>query len=85
MTSVTDHALLRYMGRHKGIDVEAMRDELRQMAEAATPAKDGEHHWHNSGVLMAIGSKGQVITVLSPEHVKKWAGRTLADGTKVAA
>jgi hypothetical protein len=83
---VTDHALLRFMERHKGIDVEGLRQELRSIAENTTPAKDGEHCWDaKSGVLLILGEAGQVITVLSPEQAEKWAGRKLKNGTRIDA
>ena len=73
---VTDHAVLRYLERHRGIDIEAVRNELRRIANEALQAKDSEHHWHEeSGVLLIIGDEGQVITVLAPEHVEKWTSR----------
>ena len=73
------------MERHKGIDVEGLRAELRTLADAAEPAKDGEHHWHPSGVIMVIGSEGQVVTVLSPQQAGKWDGRGLKSGARIAA
>lgn len=80
---VSDHALLRYMERHKNIDVNALRDELRTLAAEAIPAKDGEHHWHESGVILIIGEAGQIITVLSAEQAEKWTGRKLANGSRI--
>lgn len=80
---VTDHALIRYLQRHKGIDVDAMRDELRALADGAAPAKDGEHFWHPSGVIMIIGNEGQIVTVLSPEQSEKWDGRKLKNGARM--
>lgn len=82
---VNDHALLRYMERHKNIDVNALRDELRAIASQAIPAKDGEHYWHESGVILILGEVGQVITVLSPEQSAKWTGRKLKNGARIAA
>lgn len=81
---ITNHALLRYMERHKGIDVNALRNELRMIADASEPAKDGEHHWHPSGVILVMGEAGQVITVLSPEQAEKWAGRKLQNGDRIS-
>ena len=78
--SVSDHALLRYLERHKGIDMEAVRDEIRTMANEAEPLKDRETHAHPSGVVMIIGADGQVITVLSGEQSQKYVGRKLANG-----
>lgn len=80
---VRDHALLRYLERHKGIDVEAIRRELADLADEAVPARDGEHHWHPSGVLLIIAENGAVVTVLSPEQTVKWNGRKLKNGSRV--
>jgi hypothetical protein len=80
---VTDHALIRYMERHKNIDVNALRDELRILASEAVPAKDGEHFWHESGVMLILGDVGQVITVLSPEQAAKHTGRKLKNGKRI--
>lgn len=80
---VTDHALLRYMQRHLGVDVDAIRNDLRRIAAESTPAKDGEHHWHDSGVMLILGEDGRVVTCLSPEQAEKWSGRKLKDGSRV--
>jgi len=82
---ITNHALIRYMERHKGIDVEAMRNELRAIAaEAERTKKNGEHHWHQeTGIILIIGDAGQVITVLSPEQAEKHLGRKLANGERI--
>ena len=82
---VSDHAIVRYLERHMGVDVEAVRAKLRSLADNAIPSKDGEHHWHPSGVLMVIGAAGQVVTVLSPEQAAKWDGRKLRNGVRVVA
>lgn len=82
---VTDHALLRYLERYHGVDVAAIRDDLRRMADEAVPAKDGEHHWHPSGVMLVLGEVGQVITVLSADQAAKHAGRKLMNGESVPA
>lgn len=81
---VTDHAVVRYLERCKGVDITAIRNELRQMADDAIAAKDGEHHWHEeTGTILVIGDDAQVITVLDPEQVEKWAGRKLSNGERV--
>jgi hypothetical protein len=78
---VTDHAIIRYLERHKGFDIETVRDEMRAIAAAADPAKDGEHHIHQaSGVIMVLGADGTIVTVLSAEQSEKWIGRRLANG-----
>ena len=75
---VTDHALLRYLERHKGIDLDAIRDEIRGLADEALAFKDGEHYRHPNGVVMVLGNKGKVVTILSPEQSEKFNGRKLA-------
>jgi hypothetical protein len=81
---VSDHAVLRYLERAKGIDILGIRSEMRAMADAAIPAKDRETHWHpETGLVFIIGESGQVITVLSPEQSEKYAGRKLANGERI--
>lgn len=77
---VSDPAVLRYLERHKGIDVEALRIELRALARDAIPAKDCEHYVHPTGVIMVLGEAGRIVTVLSPEQAAKWDGRKLKNG-----
>lgn len=38
---VSDHAVLRYLERTQGLDVHAMREEIRKKAEAAEPGDSG--------------------------------------------
>lgn len=81
---VSDHAVLRYLERVKGVDVGAIRDELREIADEAVPAKDGEHHWHAATeTVVVVGKGGHVITVLSAKQTEKWRGRKLANGERV--
>lgn len=58
---VTDHALVRWMQRQYGLDVEAMRTELADMTRStalsmATGCKAGD--------LWAVIQNGRVVTVL---------------------
>lgn len=73
--AVSDHALVRYLERCKGFDVEGLRRELRAMADEAIPSKDGEHHWHSSGAALILGQDGQIVTVLGSEQIEKWTNR----------
>jgi hypothetical protein len=77
---VADHALVRYLQRVIGMDTEKYRDDLRKLANEAVAVKDGEHHWHPSGVILVLGDVGQVITVLDNVQADKFAGRRLLDG-----
>ena len=80
---MTDHAIVRYLERQKGVDVEAIRNEIRKIADESTPVSDGEHHWHESGAMLVIAESGRVVTVLSPEQVEKWGGRKLKGGKRI--
>jgi hypothetical protein len=79
---VTDHAVIRYLERVAGFDVEAIREKLRVFASEAKVSKDGDHYWHPSGVILILGEDGQVVTVLSGDQIEKWVGRKLADGSR---
>jgi hypothetical protein len=66
---VTDHALLRYIERIHGVDVEILRAELRQMAlrgaEAAERIGGGEYTIVCEPLrLRVVGAN--VVTVLAP-------------------
>jgi hypothetical protein len=81
---VSDHAVIRYLERVKGVDINAIRDELRAIANEAVPAKDGEHHWHEATqTILIIGDSAQIITVLSQDQVEKWANRKLKNGDRI--
>jgi len=83
---VTDHAVIRYLERVKGVDIEAIRAELRQIASEAVQAKDGEHHWHaETGTILILEADGRIVTILSREQAEKWTGRKMKDGTVITA
>lgn len=64
---VTDHAVLRYIERIHGVDVELLRDELRQMAlrgaEAAERVGGGEYTIKTERLRMRVVG-ANVVTVL---------------------
>lgn len=73
MTVVTDHSVLRWLERHKGIDVGAIR------AEIASHVPTG---MANGNVIMPDGTRltlreGAVVTVLSKPSVGKTRLRDL--------
>ena len=82
---VSDHAVIRYLERIKGIDVEAARVELRQMANEADgfQGRRNDHYWHNgSGLVLLLNKEGGVITILSEKQAEKHIGRKLKDGKR---
>lgn len=63
---VTDHAVLRYIERRHGLDVEALRAEIA--ASCATGAAYGAHYVLADGVRYVLRSDGPAavcVTVLA--------------------
>jgi hypothetical protein len=58
---VTDHALLRWIERQYGLDVEAMRDELHEMTRSSVAACAVGCP---AGDLWAVIERGRVVTVV---------------------
>lgn len=70
MAQVTDHAVLRFVERVLGVDVEAIRRHL------ANPAVDRATEFGASTVILADGTRlklrdGAVVTVLPKRRVPK--------------
>ncbi|MCP1550687.1 MULTISPECIES: hypothetical protein [Methylorubrum] len=59
--SITDHALLRWMERIHGVDVEGWRALMRDEVTASLKAFDGRLIPRAAGFVMA---EGRVVTVL---------------------
>lgn len=68
---VTDHAVLRYIERIHGMNVETLREELKQRALRAAEAADrvGASNYviNSNGVRMRVVG-GHVVTVLTPKE-----------------
>lgn len=73
---VSDHAIVRYLERCKGFDVEALRQELRSIVDEAAPSVEGGYLWHSSGVGLVLGQDGRVVTVLGIDQIQKWTKQT---------
>lgn len=85
MRIVSDHAVVRFLERVKGVDLEAVRNILRRLADEAVPEKKGDHYWHSGeGIMLLIGERGQIITILSPEQAQKHTGRKLKNGERIS-
>jgi hypothetical protein len=78
---VTDHAVVRWMERIYGIDMDEVRDEIRGAIEAFSKP-NGRQRWeamaHYRGVtFLAIIQGGTVITIQHPKRVKPKTGSKL--------
>jgi len=60
---VTDHAVLRYLERAEGVDVEGMRRTLKRRLEAALrDAPPGVNGVKIDGLLYRLSPEGSVVT-----------------------
>lgn len=72
---ISDHAIIRYLERHKGIDIEVIREELRQIALRAKYERDenatSDRLYDEETGLTLIYSieRNSIPTVLSPAVV----------------
>lgn len=68
---VTDHALLRYIERIHGVDIEALREELRQRAlRCATAAQiigAAEYRINCGDMQMRVVGKN-IVTIVPPKE-----------------
>lgn len=71
---VSDHAIVRYLERVIGYDIQAIREALRRDADAAVPCEKAGFCWHPDGHVLVIGDDGQIITVLTEDQVLEWEG-----------
>jgi hypothetical protein len=68
---VSDHALLRYIERVAGVDIEALREKLvQQLARGAGAAStfDADHYVVRFPDAGYVVKNGVVVTVLLPEQ-----------------
>jgi hypothetical protein len=79
---VTNHALLRYLERVVGLDLESHRNEIRALCDQASEFKNCDGLWHQSGVVLITNESGDVVTVLGSDEAKKYAGRRLVSGER---
>lgn len=59
---ITDHAVLRYLERAHGLDVEAVRRELGARIDAATDGFEGMCGVNIDGISFRLSRTGTVIT-----------------------
>jgi len=62
---VTDHAVVRYLERIEGMDLESVRAHIRALAQQST-RRNGEFIDHPSGLVLAKREKGAVATLYHP-------------------
>lgn len=65
MIGISDHAVLRYLERHKGVDVTAVRREIQAMVPARQLILGTDGHYDlGNGVIAAMPQGGVMATIL---------------------
>lgn len=82
---VTDHAVIRYLQRWMGVNIEEIREKIRIMANESEVVKSDidARYFHPTGTLLITNDRGAVVTVLSPEDLEKYIGRKLMNGERI--
>jgi hypothetical protein len=70
---ISDHAVLRYLERVKGVDMMALRLEIEAIARAADPVGSSRNYTrlHNEerGIILGIDHKSDTVTtVMTPQE-----------------
>ncbi|MGH1416878.1 MAG: hypothetical protein ACRBB0_25565 [Pelagimonas sp.] len=72
--TISDRALLRYLERAKGVDVEALRRELGRRVDSAVEGHVGLSAVNIAGLRFAIGRDGTVPTVWPSSATERHIG-----------
>lgn len=74
MATISDHALLRFLERVKGVDIEAIRAEMQSPALDAAVAIGAPFVRRSDGTRLVI-RKGTVTTVLPAMNLMHFGGQ----------
>jgi len=66
-----NHAHTAQLEQHlKRMDIDAIRGELRELLDESVPARNRDHRWHHSGVILCMSESGKtVVTVISLDNL----------------
>ncbi len=69
---ISDHAVLRYLERHKGLDVAAIRSEIRALIpeKRLSRRRKSEHHDIGDGLIAVIPGGSIVATIYKQKEDK---------------
>lgn len=79
---VSDHAVVRYLERVFGIDMERTRDDIRRLVDESTPFASCDGLWHSKGMVFILNDDGAVVTVLGEKEAVNYVGSRLVNGQK---
>lgn len=75
--AVSDHAVVRYMERVLNLDIEKLRDDIRELAATGTAFKNMDGLWCPKRQVIVIIENNRVLTVLGKREAEKHHGRQL--------
>ena len=67
---VSDHAIVRYLERIYGIDMEKTRADMRDLCDASVSFANCDGLWHSRGMVFITNDDGDVVTVLGEKEVE---------------
>lgn len=83
---VSDHAVIRYLERIVGVDVEAIRADIRLLASESVQFKNCDGFWNKEfGAVFMLNEENAVVTILGKKEGAKYLGRRLVDGSRAGA
>lgn len=72
---VTDHAIVRYLERVEGVDIEALKDRVRAFVAEATATPTKGVRQHPSGLQVIVNPGGVIVTILPNDSPPGYAIR----------
>lgn len=61
---ITDHAVVRYLERVRGFDVEGLKAEMRKFVDATVKTEIDEVYQHPSGLRVIVLETGVVVSIV---------------------
>lgn len=78
LSSISDHAVLRYIERVYGVDIEAVRREIAEVPGLANAVAMKAKSWSTGGVTFGLSPAGAILTVMpnaTPQAARREGNR----------
>lgn len=79
---VSDHAIVRYLERVFGIDMEKTRADIRALCDESVAFARCDGLWHAKGMVFILSDDGSVVTILGAKEAANYIGRRLVNGER---
>ncbi len=70
--NISDHAVLRYLERHKGVDIRLVREEIATIADRARKLGPGDQYSRRkddqTGMVLGVNESDSIVTTLFHER-----------------